>query len=150
MTLRCDGWCGECYSNARGRTNFRGHLCYRRPRAPRVLKPWEKDVRKPQAVGMGAVGGSVPSVASYLSPYPLVWEYLTDDAWEDGTPRQRASLMIVADGGSLKLWLNDRALDRSCWVSGESLEDALSSLEGLLYSDSAPWRGNNSKKAAKK
>lgn len=147
----CDGWCGECYANVRGRENVRGHRGYRRPRVARVLRSWELTVKKPVMPASGATSPvGVPSVGGFLAPYPLVWAMLTDDAWDDGAARQRASLLVLADGGSLKLWLNDKALGRSCWVSGESLEDALSSLEGLLYNDSAPWRADSAKKPGKK
>lgn len=150
MSNRCDGWCGECYSNARGRTNYRGHVCYRRPRVPRVLQAWEVAVKKPIVRASGVVDTGAPSSGAFFSPFPLVWEMLTCDAYEDGAKRQRASILVICDGACLKLWLNDKDLGRSAWVSGESLEDALGSMEALIHNDSMPWRASDSKKPAKK
>ena len=77
---------------------------------------------------------------TFAEEYPLLSEYLVDPAWEDGKERETATLLLLVDAGQLKGCLNDRALGRSCWVTGGSVEAVLASLElGLLEGD-LPWR----------
>lgn len=147
---RCPGWCGECYSNGRGRSNYDGHVAYRRPRKARELRWWEMAMKKPNVVGGIPLGAVVPDKGNLLDGLPTVWSMLTEDAWEDGSARLRSTLLMMCDGAAFKLWLNDKALERSCWVSGESLEHALNALEDLLYTDSAGWRMSGPPKSKKK
>lgn len=105
------------------------------------------NVQKPQTQA-GAVGADKPLTGAFLSDFPTVWCYLTDSKWDDGSRRERATILIVADGGVMKLWMGDNANNRSTWVTGESLEQALTILEEQLSTSSAPWRpmekrGNN-------
>jgi hypothetical protein len=106
-------------------------------------------VKKPVVTPDGSVATGKPSIGQMLSGCQETWAMLTDDVWDDGTPRVRSTLMILADGSTVKLWLNDKASGRACWISGESLDDALCSLEAGLYAGSLPWRAQaptNSKK----
>jgi hypothetical protein len=140
---RCQGWCGACYTNARSRTNIRGHYGYRKPHVHRELKPWERDMKKPERSPDGAVGSGAPGKGSFFSTRPCIWGYLTDDKWDDGSKRERASILFVADGPTAKVWLNDRATARSAWATGETLDEALDQLEEMLATDAAPWRATD-------
>ena len=85
-----------------------------------------------------------------LAGRPLLWAMLTDDLWDDGSARLRGTLLVLVDGGTVKLWLNDRACERAAWVSGESLDDALDALEGGLYANALAWRSQAASKHKKK
>lgn len=97
-------------------------------------------MRRPDRVTAGGDVGDKPERGSILLEYPHLYEYLTESSWDDGKPRDRATIMIIADGGRFKLWLNDKALGRSCWVSGETLEAAFLSLDAGLSADDLEWR----------
>lgn len=75
-----------------------------------------------------------------LHAYPVLSSYLADTSWEDGSVRETATLLLFAEGPVLKAVLNDRALERSAWVSGRALPDLLDALETQLAADCADWR----------
>jgi hypothetical protein len=50
--------------------------------------------------------------------------------------------MVIVDADKVKLCLNDKDNDRSAWVSGDTLEGALKSLDIGLASGLIPWRAN--------
>lgn len=107
-------------------------------------------MKKPVVDDAAASRESKPDRGQFLDASPLTWAMLTDDVWDDGTARERSTLLILADGGVVKLWLNDRALGRACWISGESLEEAFNSLESALYAGTAAWRGTGAVKSKKR
>lgn len=139
----CSGWCGLCYSNRRGRTNYRGHSGYRKVR-PRLL-PWEVSVQKP-SVPDPVVGVSPHAFSDdeFVRRWTTLFHYLADVKWDDGAIRETATLLLVFDAGRLKACINDRALSRSAWVSGESLEGLLDRLEAGLVGDVLEWRAAKS------
>jgi hypothetical protein len=81
-----------------------------------------------------------PDDEVFAGEYPALWEYLTAAEFPGGKPRQLSTLMVLVEDGVWKGCLNDRALDRSAWASGDSLERVLARLEASLASDSAEWR----------
>lgn len=73
--------------------------------------------------------------------HPALWEYLTEQQWEDGTARETAMLCVFVEEGMFKACLQDRALARSLWASGGSPDDVLADLEEILQSgDDSRWR----------
>lgn len=141
QTYRDLGYCGLCYSNRRGRSNYKGHSGYRQfPRAPeeiamRFVKPAASADAEP--VKDPAVTG-----CPFPSEYPALWEYLTASRWEDGRPRQTATLMVCVEDGRFKGCVNDRANGRSVWVSAGSFTGLLGAVEAVLQSGQAEWRRN--------
>lgn len=71
---------------------------------------------------------------------PTLLEYLRDEQYADGTPRERATLTVFVEGGLCKVCLNDRQEGATAWASAGSLEDVLSLLEDRLAKGSAEWR----------
>lgn len=137
---RCPIWCGECYSNCRGRTNIKGHRAYRPVPLPFGAMS-TMPISKPS--GSSAAAGSVapPVPSEWWSAFPTVWEWLTVTRFDDGSPRQSSTITICYDQGTLKACLNDRAGRRSLWGSGTQLGDILASLEAHLASnDPSGWR----------
>lgn len=72
--------------------------------------------------------------------FPTLWEYLSADAWPDGSERETSTVTMFVEQGMVKVCLSDRANDRSAWSSGETLEEAVLSLEGALAADRTDWR----------
>lgn len=106
-------------------------------------------MKKPDSSKPGATELTVPLVGSLFSGHAAIWEMLTCDKWDDGTPRQRGTLLVLCDGGIVKLWLNDRALKRAAWVSGDSLEAAMEALDHGIAEDNLPWRPQEDTKRKK-
>jgi hypothetical protein len=86
-------------------------------------------------------GGPAPETdPRFVKDYPTLWAYLTDEKWEDGKARERATLTVVVEGGLFRGSVNDRALKRSFWRSGESVKALLDSFEKALAGPGPDWR----------
>jgi len=72
--------------------------------------------------------------------YPNLFAFLTGDRWDDGTARATGTLLLFTQDGYLKACLNDRALDRSCFVTGPSLTLLFDVAEDGLAEDLLDWR----------
>lgn len=94
-----------------------------------------------RAVDQAAAGSPAASEdGTALKPYPQLQAFLRETAWDDGTARQTATLMIFAEDGRWKAMLNDRQEGCVCFVSGECVSEALKSLEKGLSNASLDWR----------
>lgn len=140
--MPCPLDCIYCYENVKCRRNWKGHRRYVRPRQPYVLRPWEIAMKRSASSESSGAPGDKPAKGDLLSGLPLVWEQLTDDLWDDGSPRLRSTVMVVMDGGTVKLWLHDREGKRSAWVAGESLNEAFEALEHALHHGTIAWRAD--------
>jgi hypothetical protein len=142
--MRCEeaqrtGWCGYCYAGLRGREAWEGHAGKRslRPRKermddPMLLKRPTKEESKGTAIGATDVLAS--------KEWPVLVEWLTITAWDDGKPRQTGTCMILAESGQWKAWLHDRDLKRAAWCAGDTLSLLLASIERGLANDGLGWR----------
>lgn len=97
-------------------------------------------LRKPDPSAAGPSPTELPAGGSFAGTYPAVWEYLAMGAWDDGSPRERSTLLIMFQDGLVKLCLTDKALERACWTASDDLDDALAGLEGALAGGTAEWR----------
>jgi len=136
----CGDKCPYCYENRTKRSNHKNHRWYARIPVPFVVTPWEYTIMQKPDTRNGTVGGDKPLTGAFLADFPLTWSYLTDDKWDSGERRERATLLIIADGGTIKVWVGDKACKRSAWVTGESLEQAFTILEEQLGTNSVAWR----------
>lgn len=98
-----------------------------------------------------AAKGKAASVSDpdFCGLYPAIGEYLYATVDEEKKPRQTATLMIFADGGSLKMLLNDRASQQSMWAQGATFDEALADLERRIVDDTSAWRDNQTGKRTK-
>lgn len=71
---------------------------------------------------------------------PSVWQYLTQDRWEDGSPRETSGLLLFCQDGLLKGMLRDKESGLCLWVTGQSLQGLLATLEAALGDPAAEWR----------
>lgn len=75
-----------------------------------------------------------------LMGFPTVWEYLTLARYDDGSSRKLSALSVFVEDGSLKIALNDKDAQRSLYVAGMTLRDALEALEAKLSAGEGDWR----------
>lgn len=97
-------------------------------------------VRRPSSSEAGAAPTAAASDPVFQSRCPALWEYMTLTAWEDGSDRQPATLILLVEEGRWKGCVSDRAAGRVGWRSHETLAGLLEALEAALASDSMDWR----------
>lgn len=71
---------------------------------------------------------------------PSLWAYLTQSAWEDGTPRLTSSLLLFEQDGFLKVMLRDRENGLCLWVAAPNLSSAFAAVELALSDPTVEWR----------
>ncbi len=72
--------------------------------------------------------------------YPVLWQYLTQSRWEDGTERKTSSVTMFYDAGQLKGVLKDRETSHALWAAGDGPESLFGVMEALLNDPTAVWR----------
>lgn len=142
-------WCPVCYANMRGRSRVKGHRGYREKPTPYI--PWESYVmKKPDVQTKPArLSGTVGTEDGILKKYPRIVEYLTTDAWEDGSAREPSALSVMMRDEDVLLALNDKDLKQSLYTQAESLTEALKLMEGALATSKGAWRPWNAGKRKK-
>jgi hypothetical protein len=81
----------------------------------------------------------------FLGKFPALFEFLAEVFTEEGVPRITSTLLVSCEDGVWKLALTDRAsaggkFDYKLWVSGQTLFEALASLDKQLRDSGADWR----------
>lgn len=82
--------------------------------------------------------------------YPSLMEYLTEERYEDGSPRRTSTITVFAQDGQIKGSLNDRDTDRVAFATAASIEELLGVFEAKLASSSIEWRQPQGKRPAKR
>lgn len=137
--MRCPHSCLLCYSNRRGRSNYRGHWGYRKP--ARFLKEDVVVAINRRVVVASADGGDDSYGPDELSQlFPHVVEFLVETRYGDGSNRLPGSLSFFTEDGMLKACLNDKDQGLIVFVSGSGLQGCLLALERGLQQDSLEWR----------
>lgn len=72
--------------------------------------------------------------------WPAWFEWMTTDAWEDGTARETSTLLVFVEDGLWKCCFNDREGSRRLWVSGSTLGGMLGALDASLRTGEGDWR----------
>jgi len=137
--MRCPGWCPKCYSNARGRTNFRGHFAFRVVKSiysVEVTMAMKRPATRPAA----DEGPQDPLDGGLLAEYEMLWQFLVDDRWDDGSPRMLPTLLLFRGENGLTVALNDRDGQQTVFKSGRPLEGLLKALEEGLQEGTLEWR----------
>ena len=145
MVMRCSLFCPQCYSNRRGRSNYKGHWGYRK-------SPNDNEVSVMTILRKAAAnGGTFPAPGFWVGAdgvelMPALQEFLTLEAWEDGSVRLTGTAILFLDGRHVKCLLNDKENNRVAVVSGASAYSALENAEEGLTLETLDWR--RSKEAA--
>jgi len=101
-------------------------------------------MKRPEA-SVREEGAAMPD-EKWVKAYPTISEYLVTAAWEDGASREPSTLVIKVQNGVILAAVNDVALKRSLYCSGDTVDMALRSMEKALQSPTADWRKWGSKK----
>ncbi len=141
-TVSCPGlrggvWCALCYSGARGRSFYKGHRGFRKSREGVSMGRYVN--AKPAKAGPGQPVAVLADPA-FERALPALWEYLTLRTYDDGSPRQAATLLVFVEDGTWKVCLSDREAQRSAWAAAETFQSALSALEASVASGAVQWR----------
>lgn len=105
-------------------------------------------MKRPEQVNNERGSPGVFADQKWREKYPTVCQYLADDVWEDGKPREVSKIAVTSQDGLVLVMLNDGELRRSLYVTGDTVEKALAALERQLIAAGADWRawGGNKKK----
>jgi hypothetical protein len=95
-------------------------------------------MKRPSA-GDGA-SAPVPPSSGILAKCPTLFLFLTDGLWDDGSRRELPTLLFFRDGDRFKVCVSDRALSRVAFVTGDTLEAILGTVEKDLAKDALDWR----------
>jgi len=102
-----------------------------------IMSKFRQNVDQRKVAGTSKQAASDETMAA---SFPALLEYLTDREGQGGAVRQTATITLFAEDGMFKACLNDRQEGLSTWASGESVQDTIEALEGLLASGEAVWR----------
>lgn len=72
--------------------------------------------------------------------WPFLSAFLAQTQWDDGTIRETGTLLLFVQEGYLKCCLNDRAMDRSAFVTGASINCLFDLCEAGLEKGDLDWR----------
>lgn len=100
-------------------------------------------LKKPQSdAAAGADASGLASDPQWAETYPLLWSYLTQVAWEDGSSRETSSLLVFFQDGLFKVMLKDKALGRCLWAATRQPSCVWELLETLLQDPATEWRAD--------
>lgn len=106
-------------------------------------------LKKPSPPAKGAGPSPGTHRPMLFSSWPLLWEFGTSVAYEDGSSRELPTLMFFLYEGRLTAALNDRDNSRTVFVSGSDPIGLLDALERGLADDDLQWRPNAQRKGQK-
>lgn len=95
-------------------------------------------MKRPEVVS-ASENGTFPD-ASFAKAHPTLSEYMSEDRWDDGKPRERSTVQLKLQDGAILATLQDHDLQRGLYVVGASVAEALKSLEKHAASPTADWR----------
>lgn len=139
MVGRCEGWCGRCYENVRGRSNYKGHKGFRQPPKP-PFQGIEMTIRRRDSAVTAAGGPKAVPISAWQKGYPLLWEFLSQTKYEDGSERRLPTITLFLGTEGLQACLNDRDQGLAAFVTATTLEGLWGALEEGLKKDSLDWR----------
>jgi hypothetical protein len=76
----------------------------------------------------------------FSTTYPLLWEHLSAESYDDGSSRQTSTLFIFIADGAFKIMLKDRQEGLVWFKTASSPEVAFASYEADLASNGGDWR----------
>lgn len=80
----------------------------------------------------------------FKEEYPDVYEFLTAQAYDDGSQRRTGTITLFVDTGVLGCFLNDRDNARSAKLEAEDVMALFTLMQEHLKNDTAPWQMNKS------
>lgn len=106
-----------------------------------VPRKWKGGYVKKPTLAVDVGGKSLPVRDDvFVKKYPSLMEHMTDEQWDDGSARKPSTFTVFIEQGLFKVALNDKSLERSLYMSGDSLAECLASIEKALKADAGDWR----------
>lgn len=87
---------------------------------------------------------------AFFKKYPALAEFLSLEAWDEQTARERGTLTLFWEEGCFKLAVNDRDSEQTTFLSKGTFLGVLESLEKGFKEDSLDWRAQKGKGAVKR
>jgi len=141
-------WCGECYANQKCRSNYRGHMGYRRPKSTGGSKCMALKI--PSLNGNGSSPTRPASVSTeYLKDFGNLLEFLSSLSGEGSSRREAGSVSLTTKDGKWTLRLKDPTNKVYCYVVAPALDEALQIVELGLADGSLDWRRDTTPQARK-
>lgn len=137
--MPCQGWCGLCYENVKGRASHKGHRRYRPSRPPARGKRMVFELKRRNSEQQGKPPTEV-GTCPLLMGRPALEATLLNTCYDDGKPRKTSTLLVFLHEGRLKGCLRDRDTEETAWVSGDGLTGILDALEAGLQEGALDWR----------
>ncbi len=95
-------------------------------------RPVSRPATKPEQTG------GDQSRAGFRAHFPKIWQFLAIPR-DFGEFHQTGSITLFIDGEKIKLCVNDRPSRHSCFMSGETLMEALGRVETGMAEGSLKW-----------
>lgn len=88
--------------------------------------------------------GQVRQAVDTVTPerWPVLYHYLTQTTWDDGSPRELASLLVFVDAGTWKAMCKDKDSGRCLWVAAPTFSALWDVMEAALGDPHADWRAD--------
>jgi len=80
----------------------------------------------------------------WMKNFPLLWEFLSSDQFEDGSSRRLPTVTIFLGSDGLQACLNDREQGLAAFVTAQTVDGLWIALEKGLKDDSLDWRRSSS------
>lgn len=95
------------------------------------------------ALGEGTAPAKIKE-GVWQKSYPTLWEFLSQDTYDDKTPRRLPTITLFLGTDGLQACLNDRDQGLAAFVTSVSLDGLWQALEKGLREDSLDWRRSSS------
>ena len=97
-------------------------------------------MKKPQDTIVKAGAVEPWKDSGFEKDWPYLSAFLKDTQWSDGSLRETGTMLIFVQEGYLKMCLNDRACNRSCFITAPSIDCLFDLAEAGLETDKHEWR----------
>lgn len=141
--------CGYCVANLRRRSSHCGHAGYRTGSIKKG-KYVDMSIRRRELTGADIVNAPRSQEAGSFGAFPTLLERLSLESYDDGSARERDTLLLLIEGGLCKACINDRDGGFYAFVSGGTFDDVLIALEEQLVADTVEWRASKGRKGGKR
>jgi len=81
-----------------------------------------------------------PEADGFALNYPMVWSYMTQTTWEDGSPRKTSSLLAFLQDGVMKMMLRDQEAGLCLWVAAPGIQQGFEVMEAAIGDPRTEWR----------
>lgn len=105
-----------------------------------AMKLVKGPLKKPTQAAKPSAPVSVWKDGDFEKQWPYLASWIAETSWDDGTARETGTLLIFVQDGMLKICMNDRALNRSCFLTQPTLMLLLDACEAGLELDNHDWR----------